>query len=962
MFVRGAAVVLVVACAPPAVAPPPKVTVQKPSDAPPPYGWSFYAPIEPLAELAVAGGKLVIGKHGRRELRANGTTRAAETLLPPHLVAATTVDGGKLAILTVDGEVHVADPPLGPIVAVRAGVGRVRAASASNGSFLVVPADGGLLRSTDAGVTWSKPELPSLGVAMVVDALVNADGLGLAVAMPQRAYATIDHGATWSRVETPGIGFDRLERASDGAIELVAYDARACLERSPLRLAKLQSAAKPAEGAPSEFGPELSGSLGRLMYRLRLKSLKDGSSFENTYILAIHAPGEPFSLAPAPAFERCASVQLAGTEDAVLATCSTAHIDGGTTKLLKSSDRGKTWSLVEQFEGSIGFHPRVIATGPSGYVYLAPIAKRDAPEAEFYKPRIKLRGKASFVVGRFEGPALADLDSTAIDEKGGRIYFYGTDVDRRRRMYVGTFDDATLRPFNMPVSSENELFSEHHSLTVDAEGVVRLALQEKRELVMIHARGRDGQPRPSVSLAHDIDTIALNGLRGLAILRSEQMFETADAGATWTPVEAPEEPRIAWCSPFGCEAGDAFRRGWKLAPGQKGSALPPIPEPKAEPPMVRPAAVRTLACHPSGKRATVLRLSHAEARVGLDADTLWTEVGLNPKDAAMALYIRARQAPKLVELLPPIDKAKTKGTTVTNVQVTAEGPVAVRYRFDEAIVVAKKKIYAPVDVDLAWLRNGASKPVRASLKKLPPFRVSVTGGQSAQLTIDKKGLFFRPFETGYARYFVRDDGKSELVDPAPAPPGAVVGTGERRMVLHHTHVSTDIVFTSAPPRSVQWTLLHDPQFTFNARDGHLGDQPFVVQPLRPRNRLAYEHWLFPLDAVGNDPPEPRVVDATPALLEARACDAKGLTGLRLDLQTNDSTSLPVTLTIDGEARKTTIKMIGARTDTKAVCIQSIAARERMVHPDAATVLIDLHDRGHGWMITDQGGLQPMVCE
>jgi hypothetical protein len=54
------------------------------------------------------------------------------------------------------------------------------------------------------------------------------------------------------------------------------------------------------------------------------------------------------------------------------------------------------------------------------------------------------------------------------------------------------------------------------------------------------------------------------GRLGLLQKRADEIFETLDAGSTWTKVHMPKgaEIQAIQCTSLGCRIGPYYRRGW----------------------------------------------------------------------------------------------------------------------------------------------------------------------------------------------------------------------------------------------------------------------------------------------------------------------------------------------------------------------------------------------------------------
>ncbi|MBK7398862.1 MAG: hypothetical protein IPJ34_21835 [Myxococcales bacterium] len=186
--------------------PPPTVTKAKTQlGAPPtPARWSLNAAhakgLRAKLDLGTTG-LLYGGAGGVRWLDSKQASPvAAESTLPESITGMIAVGGG-FAFVGESGTVYTTATALGPVTAKRSPPQPLRGGAAGKSSFLALAGDD-ILRSTDAGATWSKVTLPAGGGTPTHLAL-NESGVGLALLAPQRVLVTQDDGATWAALASP---------------------------------------------------------------------------------------------------------------------------------------------------------------------------------------------------------------------------------------------------------------------------------------------------------------------------------------------------------------------------------------------------------------------------------------------------------------------------------------------------------------------------------------------------------------------------------------------------------------------------------------------------------------------------------------------------------------------------------------------------------------------------------------
>ncbi|MGZ5967346.1 MAG: WD40/YVTN/BNR-like repeat-containing protein, partial [Polyangiales bacterium] len=347
--------------------PPPPAPIAKPLVPESPARWVFHTPRASAlrARMAVEGGVLFGGVGGERWLdRRDGSLPTASTALLPEPVVGLAHGPGDKGVLVVgaSGAIHVAKDPLGAFDSEKPGPPRARAAAAGNHAVIAI-VDGGVVRTTDAGATWTPVSLPGAS-GTLVDVAMSENGLGLALFAPQHAFATQDDGATWQALPTPGVGARRLLVDANGDLVIEGLEASAVLRTGPLRLDRMAGAPRPLTiDAKTASTPTLG--LARAIAAGRAIVLGD------KYFEVIPEPDDPshwryvygaFGTAIEPkklSISPCDRVWVAGTGKTLHLACddrSTKKLpipgsappppsdNRAVVRLYRSDDEGKTWT------------------------------------------------------------------------------------------------------------------------------------------------------------------------------------------------------------------------------------------------------------------------------------------------------------------------------------------------------------------------------------------------------------------------------------------------------------------------------------------------------------------------------------------------------------------------------------------------------------------------------------------
>lgn len=879
---------LLVSCAPAAPEPKTVVTPPKPVVAPPApvrARWSAPSLVDGVtyAELDLGEkGVLQVGERGRRWLVSKGAVTPSPHLLPESLVDVQR-EGKGFRVLGVEGTVRLLDDPLGPPSSMRPSPARrdQRATfSAGKTAVVGVEGDGTLHRSTDGGVTWTKSKLSLLPTEEAVDLVANARGEVLVLLHPQRVLTSSDDGVTFVAVPTPGIGASRVDRDAHGDLWLEG----ALLEkRAKLTAGKLEvSSATPA---PFAARPKVtSGSDMRRVLGDRIVTLRevwDPSKKSRRVSIVVETfggpPGAPWVLGTALGPDDHVALGGSGGEIVV------AWSQKDSTEIFRTTD-GTTFQSVGKLLGTVPSFLSV-AVAPSWIAVSGVCA--DA-KAKACPTQVKV-GTEEFRA--LEMPGDWHLGKVVWDAAGQRLIALGWNDDADGdRLLVGKGSKFELMKVDGPISRPQ-------GMTLGSGGGLILTYGSPWHVVDLSSEGALGKPRflpfPEV---RDVD---FAGEHGFAIAE-DGAFETADAGRTWARIGSFTDESVG-CTLAGCVQGEATRLGWDLPDPARASvaALAEAPKPK-EP---APGAPLHLECKTTSKYKKLKGAVFPEY-AALDGDIRLLSV-TRTDEYATGVEVIKDGAPKVVKMLDAPKKNLGKQTLREWIDVSARGAILVRYAFESGSKKGNdgKKIYNPVDVDLAWYTASTGKVQKVKLPKLPPFRVG-SGDPSAVHTIVDGGLLFMPWTGDAPLTFVQDDGKIVNI---PRPPNvandaftAAAKVGDRIVLLESVNESTALVTTEDMGKTWStriWTLGEHTVLASLAATPTLVSGPSIWS-LDGQGGQTLIDTILPLTSFGNDPPARKAV--SPIVLGPKgivACDAKARAGLRVFTWSNEDR--PLQVKVDG---------------------------------------------------------------
>jgi len=770
------------------------------------------------ARLDLGAAILYGGDGGERWLdkRDGSAPTPANVLVPEAIVGIAKAAKGVL-LVGASGAVYPADDPLAAPGAKRTPPSPMRSPTAGRAAVVAIAGDGGLMRSTDGGATWNKVELPGIAGTLVQVAM-NDGGLGLALAAPQRAWATDDDGATWKAITTPGVGARGVVHDVNGDLMLEGVEASGLLRGSPLHLERVARAPK-TEGYDLGVAPTAA-----ILSYAKAVLTGRGAMIADRYLEAIPEPDDPtrWRVAYGKLGERleakkvaelngCDRVWVAGDLTSLYLACDdrgakttsalgkSKSFDRAAIRIYRSDDQGKTW----KDDGNTGSRRADV-----GHVWLAPDrtlvidgACKKLRNIDCYEspPLVRPAAQKTFAKLNVKPGRVTQVSALAFAPQGSNAYALARSASGPLVLLVSKNGGKDFRAVPLPTVSAADANmpalsaarADAGSISVDPSGMVTATATVSGEW-LIYTSKDDGQTVEGKRFPHRVDSVSMAGRNGLAWARDGRAWETTDGGANWTAVTAPAftdaapSDRAVVCNAYGCLIGDrAARIGWG------GAAI--APKTAIDTSSAKVLARAPLACSVEGEWKALGPLLAAPTAYDAEvtAATRWLAIRHDAAKGSVSVVLGKTGAKgietKEVSLFGPAGK-----DTATAVLPQIEGAAAIRYAFKrEATSVTitkddKDKKAKPasggvvdgqkVDVEVAWYVASTGAVHHATIKGAGPLdpRDVIGGGKDAAganvglLSIAQGGVHVRPFATKAEAplFFVREGGK---VDRLPWP-------------------------------------------------------------------------------------------------------------------------------------------------------------------------------------------------
>jgi hypothetical protein len=672
------------------------------------------------------------------------TYRSAESFVDDDLLAVRKLPGGKLAFLGASGSVYVADTPLGAFGVARTPPVEIRRAFAGKSAFFAITKAGALLRSADAGASWSPVSLRGADGrdAIVSDLAIDDAGNGLALLAPERLLETKDDGASFAPVPLGPAGVTRLARAEGGSVLLEAasiktskwgtsitseYRAlvrdgdKARLDAKTGLRKRTGSLPTPAGGElPLGYAESIGAGRGALIGATYLEVTFGDDETAPLSITRVELPSRTTTTLATP-IHGCGvtTFAAAGSFYAIACTVDVPDPAGDGTRtevhVWTSEDAGKAWKKIATL--AAGEPPRLYATAKGALVLTgACLPSKDGcngPSALVRPPG------GAFRALRPDATHSWEVQLFASNAAGDRFWAYAVernaDLDEAKPVLLST-SDAGARVTAKPMPWTDATSESVLGLTVEEGATPALHLfGESAEPTRWTTRD-DGAHFESIVLPFSLRSFAFAGARGVA-LGDLGAFETPDAGRTWGAVTLPDASSFA-CSEAGCLLGDAaFRGGWEIA-----TAADAKPPKAGAPARDKPDAATAWKCtlEPTPTKRVLLREALGAAVAPRPGVAWLGAVADGPTGTAKVVEasVPSAGAPLAVTELPLFAAAQAgKGEPASTVRATPQGVFAVRYRFAREVTPTPPKAPPPKPTAPTAPTGRSAKPAGSATSK-----------------------------------------------------------------------------------------------------------------------------------------------------------------------------------------------------------------------------------------------------
>jgi hypothetical protein len=535
-----------------------------------------------------------------------------------------------------------------------------------------------------------------------------------------------------------------------------------------------------------------------------------------------------------------------------------------------------------------------MAIGPKGWMYVASSCRGVGGDQKCGYQQVRPIGAAALEDMLFDEP----FEPTAFvfDEARDRVVALGRH-DQEVALYESRLSENRFKRKRLVLSASSTPF-----LTLDSAGVLHVFAYDRvksawvMNRVDVHGDGLS----PLYLPFEEASSFVFAGVHGLAFERPHDsawamddgryaVWETADAGQTWSRVAAPRGfDGHAQCTEAGCLEGTISRVGWDLPAlgGVETLAATAQPEPRpgrrptSPPSPSAPSAARPreeLVCEPAGAKAVVPSFpgSNLTLRTIVDAwgagvrwalvKGTWHETSAIDPNEAISVLVGTRTDVRDLPLFPAI-ATRVRADIRSGLQVSDDSVLVARYETHDGW-----QGRSPLDVQLAFWSAATGRVSHAVVRQVPPFDVSPYSSSvvGAARVVDG-GLLFQP-PSSSAAYFVHDDGR---VEPVTLPPGIsltdALRLGKRWFLTEARGADADL--WSKDDGDASWTERSWTLGEFRERRGGydiLEQIPFdtALSVFQGKPFLAvagpWKGIAFPLEGeIAVDPPPPAVFDVS----------------------------------------------------------------------------------------------------
>jgi hypothetical protein len=433
------------------------------------------------------------------------------------------------------------------------------------------------------GVDPGRPHHPPLGLP-VVQLAMRGDAVGLALTAHGSIAFTVDDGARWSLAPAPGEGargvlLDDERLLADTASGAFAFRAEG---RRWERIAPLES------HAFRLFPPHRSAKLeGATAIRDRRGALANGRWLEVTPLgddgwgLQASKLGDPPAVGPRPELAGCTRAWLAAAGTDVWLAC-TKRDEENVVRVLESGDEGQRFyeriKLVTRYPDDL----RIFALSGGALLVqgACPADDRAAcpdPSTVPEEEQGFLSSNPKLLLSRAVSREIASTTSMEIlaaarNDADGTVYALGTREAGSMYLLTSRDEGSSVSTEGLPDVDVCDP-TDHLPVAFAVDGRIVVAIVYGGADRWLRYSSTDSGAHFQASLLPiEGCIVALSGRRGLAVRFSGGGWETADFGATWTPVPTPwtvqeagpGNPEVA-CTDGGCLIdASAVRLGWEL--------------------------------------------------------------------------------------------------------------------------------------------------------------------------------------------------------------------------------------------------------------------------------------------------------------------------------------------------------------------------------------------------------------
>lgn len=631
-----------------------------------------------------------------------------------------------------------------------------------NGNTILAATLSGELFRLEEPSTWQAVKMPV--AAHVYDLAVASDGSSLALALPEKLFASSD-GQTFREASTGGtIGARRLGQAAGGALSVQGV--LGTMIWDPSKSPPLMRTTEPVLPRTSTLDVEAS-TLPTASAVVEGRAVLDGDRYveavlveeeTGTWGLAIGSLEGPLATTRLKGTTDCTAMRVGARGRHVTTVCTRSESEGGQTAHVRMShDGGATFGQAVEFFAGDGDLLHVAVANDGSALLTGACKPRTGSSGCFGSPPILFREENGSLTSTFAvSPALMGLPiSPAYSVDGKSAYFLARRAkDEKLALFVShdggrTFAERSLdapskRPRadgEEPSESSEESFDPSDLTTVRAsdDGTLGMVLTTSHGLSYLTTDDDGhvlGMSQPPVEQA----LIGGYGRRVLAISSastsdptapepSVTAWESEDGGATWNEISVTRSvvreivtgPLTVTCAHAGCLVGATITRiGWS---GQTDA--PSIARPKGldaqKTKAVRTPLVCTLDAKTPWKRLDHVWSGPPTLSATARGRTMWSVLSYDTETSALATTFAT---------LPERGDGPARVTTRT---MFAPAPKGAEYAVDASLQVEG---YAAARVRLPE----GDRPLGA-MRNMEVAWENFIDGTSKQTTIPDAGMF-----------------------------------------------------------------------------------------------------------------------------------------------------------------------------------------------------------------------------